>query len=222
MLKHSIGIVALVLAGSSAAMAQVPQPKPDRPAASAVPETAGNVAFSVGAVGSSYPPQFTAAANADEITTETVIPPCDPDFGVCLFYSADTYAGTNYESAGLRIQQRDDLATEAACLSTQPTGYQGLVPTTTEGDGYTIAEFDGIGDAGMGHYSSGVLYRLAWNGECYEFETRIAATQFSNYTPGTIQEFTDADQAAIKAAFQAILEGVTLRGGTAVTFLPQK
>ena len=151
-----------------------------------------------------------------------MIPPCDPDFGACLYLAADTYAGTNFESAGLRISARPDLTTVEACLSEPPLGYAGLTPVATEGERYSVATFAGIGDAGAGHFAEGSLYRLAADGMCVEFETRIGQTQLGNYEPGAIRPFTDEDKAAVLALFADILASVTLADGTAVLFPPPK
>ncbi|MGV8841008.1 MAG: hypothetical protein ACWA6X_11975, partial [Bauldia sp.] len=163
-------------------------------------------------------PGFTLAASADAVAGQGVIPPCDAGFDGCYYFSATTYAGTNFESAGLRILKRTDLATAAACLGTQPDGYTGLTIITHDGGAYSTALIAGAGDAGMGHYANDTVYRLAWQGGCWEFETRIGATQFGNYTPGTIREFTDADNAAVAALLRAMVDSVRLPDGTAVVF----
>lgn len=165
-------------------------------------------------------PGFTLAATAGEAAEQGVIPPCDAGFDGCFYFSATTYAGTNFETAGLRILKRADLATAAACLGTQPDGHSGLAITTHDGGAYATAAIPGVGDAGMGHYANDTVYRLAWQGGCWEFDTRIGATQYGNYTPGTIREFTEADNAAVEALLRAMVDSVTLPDGTAVVFPP--
>lgn len=222
-MKARLAAAAILLISSAPmAVGQVPVPKPTPPTAgpASLPVHRGVQEFSLGAIGSFVPDGFTLAAIADELDFQTVIPPCNEGFGYCIYYSASTYVGTNFEAAGLRINQRDDLATEEACLSEQPAGYTGLVPSITDGGTYRVATFAGIGDAGAGHFSEGTLFRLAWQGECYELETRIAQTQFANYDPGTIRQFTQEDAATINAGFQSLLDRIRLRSATPVTFPP--
>ncbi|HEY5220578.1 MAG TPA: hypothetical protein VIJ29_00290, partial [Candidatus Paceibacterota bacterium] len=83
---------------------------------------------------------------------------------------------------------------------------------------YSVSEFTPLGDAGAGHYSTGTLYRLEYNGACYEFETRIGQTQFANYPSGTIQQFTSADEAVLQTEIQNILNGITLPSGETIVF----
>jgi hypothetical protein len=81
-----------------------------------------------------------------------------------------------------------------------------------------VSEFTPLGGAVAGHYSTGTLYRLEYNGACYEFETRIGQSQFANYPSGTIQQFSDTDQANLQAEIVGILNGVTLSSGETVAF----
>jgi hypothetical protein len=116
------------------------------------------------------------------------------------------------------VEQRTDLTTQAACLTTPPTGFANFTPTSTTTGDYSVSEFTPVGNAGAGHYSAGTLYRLEYNGACYEFETRIGQSQFANYPSGTIQQFTDADQASLRAEIIGILDGITLSSGETVGF----
>ncbi len=184
------------------------------------PASAGapNSAYEDGTITVPVPADFTLATTADEVAVQGVIPPCDEGFAACIYFSGSEYDGTNLESAGIRISLRPDLPTRDACLGTQPTGYDELVPNIGAAAGYATSVFAGLGDGGAGHYAAGDLYRLAVAGSCYEFETRIGQTQFANYDPGTIQEFTADDEAALRSALAAIVNGVTLADGAPVTF----
>jgi hypothetical protein len=162
--------------------------------------------------------EFGLAAKKDQILVHSYIPPCDENFNYCLYYNGSAYTGTNFESAGLRIQKRDDLKTQPACLTTQLAGYNGLVPKTGSADSYATSVFSPLGDAGAGHYSSGSLYRLFYDNKCYEFQTRIGESQFANYPAGSIKEFTKTDQSAIQAKLQEILNNITLPDGTKIEF----
>lgn len=163
-------------------------------------------------------PDFSLATTATEVAEQGVIPPCNAGFDGCFTYSGAALDGTNFGSAGVRIWRRADLAAPAACLNTQPDGYQGLAVATHDGGTYATSVFAGVGDAAAGHVAEGAVYRLAYLGICWEFETRIAQTQPGNYDPGTIRPFTDADEAAVTSALRAMIDSVTLPGGAAVVF----
>lgn len=180
---------------------------------------AGDRSISDGTITLIYPAgDFSVATSTQAIASRSYIPPCDGDLTYCLYYTGDAYQGTNFDSAGIRVKQRTDLTTQSACLTTAPTGYTNFTPTSTIMDNYAVSEFTPLGDAGAGHYSTGTLYRLFYNGSCYEFETRIGQTQFANYPAGTIQQFTAANQAALQSEMQTILNSVTLPSGETVVF----
>lgn len=177
------------------------------------PETASD-----GTISFTTPSDFGLATNQQQVLVRSYIPPCDADFIYCLYYTGIAYQGTNFDSAGIRIDKRTDLTTQSACLTTAPDGYANFTPTSTIAGDYAVSEFTPLGDAGAGHYSTGTLYRLFYNGACYEFETRIGQSQFANYPSGTIQQFTAADQSVLQSEIQNILNGVTLPSGEAVVF----
>ncbi len=187
-------------------------------AANAASAPANSAAYTDGTITVPVPADFTLVTPPDGIDTATVIPPCDENYDACLVYSGGAYDGTNFEVAGMRVLRRADLTTAEACLNTQPNGYSGIVPVVATGADYATSVFSGLGDGGAGHYASGVLYRLAIEGACYEFETRIGETAFANYDPGAIGEFTDENRNALRAAFAAIVGGITFAGGEPVNF----
>lgn len=159
------------------------------------------------------PPDFGLAVRAEQVLVESVVPPCAEGFDYCLYYNADTHAGTNFESAGLRIQRRDDLAGEDACLRTPPTGYSGLEARVSRFDTYQTSVFSPVRSAGAGHASEGAIYRLAGNGFCYEFETRVGITQLGNYEPGTVEEFTEADRQQMERRLSELLRTIRFADG---------
>lgn len=165
-----------------------------------------------------YDAPYGLATTPEQVLVKAYIPPCSEGFDYCLYRATTTYAGTNFESAGLSIRTRSDLSTKTSCLTTPPEGYAGLTATTSEAADYATSVFAPLGDAGAGHYASGALYRLFAKGSCTEFETRLGETQFANYPEGSIREFTDADRAAVKAEFAALLASVTLGSSTPVVF----
>lgn len=69
------------------------------------------------------PADFGLALHRDQLLVRSVIPPCDEGFDYCLYHIGEEFAGTNFKSAGIRIERREDLETAAACLFTPPRGY---------------------------------------------------------------------------------------------------
>ncbi len=178
-----------------------------------------NQTVSDGTITVAYQPgQFGLATTPQQVLVTAYIPPCDPSFTYCLYYNGSAYKGTNFESAGLRIQKRTDITTKAMCVTLMPSGYTGLVPNTLNGPDYETSAFGPLGDAGAGHYSSGAEYRLWYNNSCYEFQTRIGETQYANYPAGTVKQFMDSDRANVQASLTAILNTVTLSNNEHVSF----
>jgi hypothetical protein len=172
--------------------------------------------ISDGTLAFGYPSKdFGLATNQTQILVHPNTPPCDATFNYCLFYNGTAYQGTNFESAGIRIAKRTDLTLERLCIETPPQGYDSsMTPNaTSSADTYASSVFT-VGDAGAGHYANGSLYRLfvREDATCYEIETRIAATQFANYSPGTINEFTADMQAALKNEINAIVSSISFNG----------
>jgi hypothetical protein len=184
--------------------------------APAFDQTLSNGTFTIGFSSK----DFGLATDASQVLARAYIPPCDPNFNYCLYYIGNTYAGTNFESAGLRIKKRTDLTSEKTCLTTPPAGYAASVKpvASTSTAMYASSVFTGVGGAGAGHYANGALYRLfvPSSGACYEFETRIGETQFANYPPGAIKEFTTEDRAAVSAELEQMIEHITLGGSRAL------
>jgi hypothetical protein len=181
--------------------------------------TSGN-SVSDGTITFTVPDNFGLAVSPQQILVRSYIPPCDPDFTYCLYYNGTAYKGTNFDSAGIRIERRTDLTSSSTCMNTPPTGYANFTPTSTTAADYLTSEFTPLGNAGAGHYAVGTLYRLWYEGNdrCYEFETRIGQSQFANYPSGTIQKFTSADQSSLQSAMQNFLNGITLPNDETVSF----
>ncbi|MCL5016200.1 MAG: hypothetical protein M1312_01115 [Patescibacteria group bacterium] len=165
--------------------------------------------------------EFGLATNQQQLSGHLAyIPPCDQGFNYCLYYSTSTYQGTNFEAAGIAINNLTaTLPTVQQCLTTPPNGYTNISPTSTISNvGYSTSLFSNLGNAAMGHYATDNIYRLAYAGKCYEFDARIGQTQFANYPPGAIKLFTPADYNTVKSELQAILNTLSLPGGGSVTF----
>jgi hypothetical protein len=170
-----------------------------------------------GTISFATPTDWGLATTKDQILTKSYIPPCDDQFNYCLYYNGTEFEGSNFGSAGLRIEKRTDLTTEHTCLQTSPEGFDSSVkPTsTTSGDGYSSSVFGNVGQGAAGHIAEGQLYRLfvRSNSSCYEFETRISQTQFANYPAGTIKQFTDAMQQAVQAQLTLMVQSISLPSG---------
>lgn len=166
--------------------------------------------------------KFGLATNESQILVTAYIPPCDPDFNYCLYYTDSNYEGTNFESAGLRVSKRQTLTTESTCLTTPPQGFAASVKpnASTTAVTHSSSVFAGIGNAGAGHYSKGSLYRLyvAENKSCYEFETRIGESQFQNYPEGSVKEFNIADRTDVEILLQEIVDRIALPGNVTGLF----
>lgn len=179
------------------------------------PPVAGD-SVSDGTISFVRPADFGLAVTPEQILVNTYIPTCEEGFMYCLYFNADTYEDTNFDGAGVGIRVRSDLTTEAACLTTQPTGYTGQVPKSATHENYAVSTFAPIGDAGAGHYSNGEQYRLFTSGKCYQFDAQVGESQFANYPAGSVMEFTLADRTAVLAKLRGILGGVALESGGSV------
>jgi hypothetical protein len=164
---------------------------------------------------------FGLAVTDEQVLVKSYIPPCDSGFDYCLYYIGGAYNGTNFESAGVRIKQRTDLTTQNRCLSTLPDGFMGIAPRILMQKTYGTSVFAPIGDAGAGHYANGAVYRLSFGGTCFEFQTRIGETQFANYEPGTIKEFTAQDQKDVEMILASLLAGVHITNGDTPVLFPK-
>lgn len=171
----------------------------------------GTVTFTV-------PEDFGLAVTDEQILVDSVIPPCESGFEYCLYYNGDEYADTNFLSAGVRIDTRTDLTDLNSCLTTQPTGYADLEIATSTA---STSSFAPLQNAAAGSYSIGEEYRLFASSTCYQFTTRVGASQFGNTATGTV-EFTQAEQESLLDRLRVIIEGMTLFDGEAGVELPDR
>ncbi len=168
---------------------------------------------------------FGLATNATQILTEASVPPCSGDFIYCVYYKGKAYNGTNFESAGIRISKRADLATESVCLNTPPNGYDNsVVPNTLKPQAkVSTSLFKDLSDSGAGHLVVFSVYRLFNKAigtsttavPCYEFQTTIAKESASNN-----QSFTDDEANKLNARMTNMLKNITLNGDLGDIFPP--
>ncbi len=166
---------------------------------------------------------YGVAVRPEQVVVNTYIPPCDsgtPGFDYCIYRVAETYADTNFETAGVRIKERGDLTEKNSCLRALPEGYTNVSPRLGVGRGYTTSVFTSLGDAAAGHYSNGDLYRLHFDSTCYEFQTRIGESQFANYPKGGIKEFAEEDRRTIRRELTEILQSVTIASSSQRVVFP--
>lgn len=161
----------------------------------------------------SYPPGFELAVTTDQLVLDAHIPPCDEGFDYCIYIGPVEFEGTTFASAGLGIEARVDLTNEADCMLTQPDGYRDLVPVVAGASDFATTLYHGIDQGTAGHYSTGTLGRLYYDSVCYEFETRVAQSQYANYPTGTIEEFDAADQVRTSERLMAVMARVALPDG---------
>jgi hypothetical protein len=79
-----------------------------------------------------------------------------------------------------------------------------------DGETYATSVFAPLGALGAGHLAAGALYRLSFDATCYEFETRIAESQFANYEEGTIEEFMAEERSVLYGNVVDILNTAVL------------
>lgn len=193
------------------------EPATEGPAGeAAAPNGTGAVVHTLpgGVVSFEVPEGFALSVAGEPLLVQHVVPPCDEGYDYCVYLLDDAYVGTNFESAGVSIVLRHDLEAQDACLRSQPDGRTGLEPTVKDGPGFATSTFAGLGQGAAGHISRGELRRLWVEDACYQFETRVAKTQFGNYPEGAILRFTEADEAAVAAQLRAFLGSVALEDGT--------
>lgn len=170
--------------------------------------------------------EFGLATNPDQVLVKAYIPPCDQDFLYCLYYSGSAHKGTNFESAGLSIKSRKDLKDERSCLDAKPEGYEArdIASSTIKAKRYSSVIYPNLGDAALGHYSLGTMYRLfvTDKNSCYEIVTRIGLTRFENYPEGAIKKFTDADLSIMRQKLDSIVNWISLESGESNLFKDHK
>lgn len=202
-------------------------PEADRPGASQGPSTVSDAApdttlsLAGGAVTLQYPNQFSLAKAGEDVRASSTIPPCDEGFEYCLYLPQGAYVGTNFRAAGMAVRPRDDLSAPMSCLLAQPPGYEslqpGLVVDQGEPTNASTARFGNLMDGAAGTYATGEVRRLWAAGACYDFTVRVVESQFGNYTPGTIKEFTSEDREAVLDEFFGVLGGLRVRLENAAT-----
>jgi len=168
----------------------------------------GDVSFSV-------PEGFGLAINQDQVLVASYIPPCSENFDYCLYYYGKDFEGTNFESAGVTVKKRNDLTAKDICMATRPEGYNGQAPQVNFRKNYSTVVFSDLGQGAAGHFTNETLYRLFYK-TCYEFQTRISQSQYANFEPGAIKEFTAGNKETLEQKFTSIINSISTNDGTKV------
>lgn len=210
--------------GADPASASADEPAGDEPSSMAdvAPDEAGTEAADNtlttmtlvgGDVSVSYPEGFGLAVDPEQLQVSSSIPVCDEAFDYCIYLASDRYEGTNFDGAGLRIELRDDLEYEAACMLEQPDGYSGLEPVLEGASDHATARFEQVGQGAAGHFTDGAVLRLYFDGSCYELESRVAQARYANFEAGSVERFEQTDLEELQANIATIVSSVSLPDG---------
>lgn len=119
----------------------------------------------------------------------------------CVALPAKTYPGSNFKAAAFSVSELN-LLSETDCAA-GPPGARSSGSFTINGTKYQ--GFD-ASDAGAGNFLDDHAYRVFHGSTCYELNLRIATTNFANYDPGSIKEFTAADKARVESHLKQVLD----------------
>lgn len=141
--------------------------------------------------------------NREDVRGLTYIPVCDPDtMTACVVFDKALYPGTTFTGAAvsLSVLPLDQASCFVVTNVAQSDGEQ-LV------DGVRFERYE-VGDAATSHYLIGQTYRGWQENRCIELKASVTSTNIGVYEPGTIKEFSQADQDALAAEMNAILDTV--------------
>ncbi len=171
-----------------------------------VGESAGWLTYEKHGFALGYPPDITFTEDKQQIRSLSYIPVCDTETLVaCFYYARQEYQDTNFEAAGLSVNLIENSSSDTCNVSELIITE---TPKTREINGVT---FDtGIGGVGaLGHQATDYVLRTFHRGTCVEVKVTITTSEYANYPPGTVREFTDSDREKVLDLFDRIL--ATLR-----------
>jgi hypothetical protein len=126
-------------------------------------------------------------------------------FIACVVYPANKYAGTNFGAASVEELEVAGAATEAACLTAQTFGPVVEIVGKVTINGIVFLHTTGTGGA-LGHYLKTDHYRAFHENKCYDLSTNVTASEFANFDPGTIKEFTHEDERHVRKELTEIVK----------------
>jgi hypothetical protein len=150
-----------------------------------------------------HPEELNVYQPTDSVTPPSYyIPVCDSETMLaCLVYPEEKYKGTNFEGGGFSVNLIRSAGTEKKCAT-----YRGetLIDYRLINGIKFYSTEDGTGAAG--HKSLDRVYRTMRGENCFEVVLRVNESQFANYEPGTIKEFTADDEKVVFNLFTNVLK----------------
>jgi hypothetical protein len=153
---------------------------------------------------------YTGSEGYEAASKLSYLPVCQSGIATCVIFPPSKYKGTNFDGASFQVRQIEDAITAQECLTPRVIG-------PSEKD-YSIAAKDsrkdidgtrfvhGIKDGvGLGHSATTDLYRTFHEHRCYELSITLTTTEYANFDPATIKEFTKVDEQRVYKALAAIL-----------------
>ena len=147
-----------------------------------------------------YPPSFSLCRQPQpdnpqlwtpEDSCMSYIPVCEDAAVACVAYPAGEYNGSNFQAAALSVSEIADAKTENDCLKED-----GSIDTKTiRTEIVNGVKFKSIrgGEGGLGNSLDKYIYMNVHHGKCYHLQVGIASSNYANYDPGSIKEFTALD-----------------------------
>jgi hypothetical protein len=119
------------------------------------------------------------------------IPVCEDAAVACVAYPAGEYNGSNFQAAALSVSEIADAKTENDCLK-EDRSIDAKTIHTEIVNGVKFKSISG-GEGGLGNFLDKYIYMNVHHGECYRLQVGIASSNYGNYDPGSIKEFTASD-----------------------------
>ena len=121
---------------------------------------------------------------------------------VCFAYPMEKYENSDLEGAAFyvaEVQSKD----RRDCLSGSPNWAPGMRrgPEKAMINGVKFTAFE-IGDAGLGHYLEGDVYRSFHRNKCYSLSIRVA----SSYNPDNIKALSNEQWNEVRSSLKRVLD----------------
>lgn len=138
----------------------------------------------------------------------TYIPLCDKDETVtCFSLSKEAYKNTNFEGAVLAVNVINGQTQKKACEIIE--GYPKSEQVTIGGIQFEYYK-DAAGGAGAGHWSKGHLYRIFYNGICFELQPKVTGRSGQDYDLG--REFKEFNSKEVWNKLEQVLSTFRFQG----------
>lgn len=160
----------------------------------------------------SYPGDFELVLNTQAESREN--PLCSDGFDYCLYYDDSFFEDTNFGGARIGINRLNGIISPQACVEASPDGFSNSTFEVKSEARYTTSIFSNLNFDD--NNSTGSLYRLAYGGNCFEFETKIIKNEFE--IGNGEEEFTESDKLIIERKINEIIGSLLLDNETEVAF----